>query len=133
MCGAITSANSSRPPKKAAISAIASAIRRALSGRLRAGSSAKIDMPSDYFVPRYIVKRNSTGRLALASALQARVRRELALLSAVILARAGLAPATPGSRFLGAASVLLVLRLATRPRYSGGSAGGPWGSATASD
>jgi len=37
---------------------------------------------------------------------------ELALLSAVILARASLASATPGSRFLGAASVLLVLRLA---------------------
>jgi putative peptide zinc metalloprotease protein len=37
---------------------------------------------------------------------------DLVMLSAVILARAALSPVTPASRFLGAASVLLVLRLA---------------------
>jgi hypothetical protein len=31
-----------------------------LPGRLRAGSSMMIDMPSGYFVSRYIVKRNIT-------------------------------------------------------------------------
>lgn len=37
---------------------------------------------------------------------------DLVMLSAVILARAALGPVTPASRFLGAASVLLALRLA---------------------